>query len=113
MDDTVNGFTEREKAFEAKYLHDEEIDFRIHAKCNHLFGLWAANLLGYTHEKAHRYIEDMIIGDIQKIHSEDVLHKVLKDLKRAHVRISEHQVRKEFQKCFKKAQEIVMHDHED
>ena len=112
MDKTMNGFTQREKAFEAKYLHDEELNFRISAKRNHLFGLWAAGLLGYTGGKAEYYIEEVILTDCQKTHEDDVLHKVLKDLKAAKIQISEHRVRKELKKCWKTALKMIMNEEE-
>lgn len=110
MDNSMNGLTQREKAFEAKYLHDEELNFRINSKCNHLFGLWAAGLLGYTGGKAERYIAEVIITDCQKTHEEDVLHKVLRDLNTAKIRISEHRVRKELKKCCETARKMVMNE---
>ncbi len=39
-------FDDRENAFEAKYAHDEEMNFRATARANKLLGLWAAELLG-------------------------------------------------------------------
>ncbi len=112
MDKTINGFTEREKAFEAKYLHDEELDFQINAKRNYLFGLWAAGLLGYKDQKAERYIAEVIMVDCQKTHEDDVLHKVLRDLKAAKIPISEHRVRKKHKKCWEDAHKIIMNDKE-
>ena len=51
----MNGFNRREKGFEAKYLHDEELAFRIKITRNHLLGLWVAPFLGYFEERADRY----------------------------------------------------------
>jgi hypothetical protein len=39
-------FDNREQAFEAKYAHDEEMQFKAQARCNKLLGLWAAEKLG-------------------------------------------------------------------
>jgi hypothetical protein len=112
VDESMKGFQQREKAFEAKYLHDEELQFRINARTNHLFGQWAANLLGYKDEKAERYIVEVIMTDYQKTHQDDVLHKVLRDLKAGKVQTSEHRVRKAFKKCWEEAREMIMNDKE-
>ncbi|HUX79000.1 MAG TPA: DUF1476 domain-containing protein [Alphaproteobacteria bacterium] len=112
MNNTLDGFNQREKAFEAKFLHDEELNFRITAKRNHLFGQWASNLLGYKDEKAERYIVEVIVADCQKTHEDDVLHKVLRDLKAAKVKISEHRARKTLIKCWKEAHKIIMNEKE-
>ena len=39
-------FDRREEAFENRYIHDEELNFKAHARRNHALGLWAAALLG-------------------------------------------------------------------
>lgn len=109
MGEPTDGFGERRKAFEAKYLHDEELNFRINARRNHLFGLWAAGVLGYTDEQTKSYVEEVIVVEIQKTH-DDVLHKVLKDLEAAKVQMSEHHVRKELEKCWEAARQMIMND---
>lgn len=108
----MDAFTQREKAFEEKYLHDEELHFRIIARRNHLFGLWVAGLLGYYGEKAEHYIENVILTDVQKSHKEDVLHKVLADLKMARIEMSEHRVRKQLDDCWESAKKMIMNEEE-
>jgi hypothetical protein len=44
-------FDEREKAFERKFAHDQDLRFRATARRNKLFGLWAAEKLGLTAPK--------------------------------------------------------------
>ncbi len=39
-------FNDRESAFESKFAHDAEMQFRAEARRNKLVGLWAAGLLG-------------------------------------------------------------------
>lgn len=108
----MDALTQREKAFEEKYLHDEELFFRLIARRNHLFGLWAAGLLGYYGEKAERYVEEVILTDVQKTHHEDVLHKVLKDLKKAKINMSKHRVHKELEMAWETARKMIMHEEE-
>jgi len=110
MDDSMDGFNQRRKAFEAKYLHDEELTYRIHAKRNHLFGLWVAGLLGYRDDGAEKYAQEVILVEIQKTHEDDVIHKVLRDLKARKVKISEHRVRKKLEDCREAAYSIIMND---
>ena len=106
----MDAFTQREKAFEEKYLHDEELYFRLIARRNHLFGLWVSGLLGYYGDKAEHYVEEVILTDVQKTHQEDVLHKVLKDLKKAKIEMSEHRVRKELENCWATARKMIMNE---
>jgi len=112
MSNSVNGFSRREQAFEAKYLHDEELHFRIKVRRNHLFGLWAAHLLEYSGDKVEHYVEEIMMIETQKSHHEDVLHKVLMDFQAAKVEMSEHRARKKLAKCWEIAQKMIINDEE-
>ena len=48
-------FDDREHAFEAKFAHDTEMQFRAEARRNKLVGLWAAGLLGKSGDEAADY----------------------------------------------------------
>ena len=41
-------FNDRERAFETKFAHDEEMKFRIIARRNRLLGEWAARQMGLS-----------------------------------------------------------------
>ena len=41
----MNTFNDREAAYENKFAHDAETQFKIDARRNKLLGLWAAELL--------------------------------------------------------------------
>jgi hypothetical protein len=44
----MTDFNDRERAFEAKFVHDEEMQFRIIARRNRLLGEWAGAKMGLT-----------------------------------------------------------------
>lgn len=73
-------FDERERAFEAKFAHDEEMQFRAVARRNKLLGLWAAELLGKTGEAANAYALEVVKSDFEEAGHEDVVRKVSGDL---------------------------------
>ncbi len=73
-------FDDREHAFEAKFAHDEEMNFKAQARCNKLVGLWAAELMGKTGDDAEAYAKEVIISDFEEAGHEDVVRKVAKDL---------------------------------
>jgi hypothetical protein len=73
-------FDDRERAFEAKYARDEEMQFRIIARRNRLLGEWAARLMGLTEAEADAYAKDVIRADFEEAGDEDVIRKVLGDL---------------------------------
>lgn len=73
-------FDDREKAFERKFVHDEELRFRATARRNKLFGLWAAEKMGLSGSEADEYAKAVIKADFEEAGDEDVLRKVGGDL---------------------------------
>jgi hypothetical protein len=79
-DRQMTTFDDREKAYEAKYAHDEEMAFRANARRNKLLGLWAAELMGKTGEAASSYALEVVKADFEEAGHEDVVRKVAADL---------------------------------
>lgn len=73
-------FDERENAFESKFAHDAEMQFKADARRNKLLGLWAAELLGKTGADADAYASEVIKSDFEEAGDEDVYRKVSGDL---------------------------------
>ncbi len=90
-------FDNREKAFESKYAHDQELQFKVMARRNKLLGLWAAGEMGLTGEAATAYAIEVVKSDFQEAGDEDVYRKVKADLDAKQVSVSEHRVRKEME----------------
>ena len=77
----MSSFDEREKSFEKKFAHDEEIKFKVNAKRNKYLGQWASQILGYDQEKEKEYIQSVIKADFEEAGDEDVFRKLKADLK--------------------------------
>lgn len=71
---------DRENAFENKYAHDAEMQFKAEARRNKLLGLWAADLLGKSEDEAAAYAKEVIAADFEEAGDEDVFRKVAGDL---------------------------------
>ena len=78
-------FDDRERAFETKFAHDEEMKFRIIARRNRLLGEWAARQMGLTEAEAESYAKDVVRSDFEEAGEDDVIRKVLGDLTAAGV----------------------------
>lgn len=85
-------FDDRERAFEAKFAHDEEMRFRIIARRNRLFGQWAARQMGLNDAEAESYAKDVIRSDFEEAGDHDVVRKVLGDLTSAGLEVDEDKV---------------------
>jgi hypothetical protein len=73
-------FDDRENAFESKFAHDADMQFRAEARCNKLLGLWAAGLMGKTGGDAAAYAQTVVNSDFEEAGIEDVVRKVAGDL---------------------------------
>ena len=86
-------FEDRERAEEAKFAHDEEMLFRIHARRNRLLGAWAAEQMGLSAAEADAYAKAVVQADFEEAGDEDVVRKLLGDLVSAGVDTDEGRIR--------------------
>lgn len=99
-----DAFEERQNAFEAKYAHDEELKFKLHARTSRLFGTWVAEQLGLTGADNEAYAKTVVDADLEEAGFDDVLRKVKKDLDEKGLNISDHHLKVELQRCMDEAQ---------
>ncbi len=97
----MSSFDEREKSFEKKFAHDEEIKFKVNAKRNKYLGQWASQILGYDQEKEKEYIQSVIKADFEEAGDEDVFRKLKEDLKDHN--IPDEEIRKKMNELIEKA----------
>jgi hypothetical protein len=101
-------FDNREKAFESKYAHDQELQFKVMARRNKLLGLWVAGQIGLTGDAASQYALDVVKADFQEAGDEDVYRKVRADLDAKQVDVSEHRLRKEMDDLLTEAKRQIL-----
>ena len=63
----MSTFGEREKAFEDKYKHDQELQFKVEARRNKLIGLWAAEQMGLSGGDADAYAKEVVAADFNDL----------------------------------------------
>ena len=76
----MSNFDDRGDAFENKFAHDAEMQFKAEARRNKLVGLWAAGLLGKDGDAAAEYAKEVIKADFEEAGDEDVYRKLSGDL---------------------------------
>lgn len=86
-------FDDRESAFENKFAHDQDMQFRAEARRNKLMGLWVAEIIGLSGAEAEDYAKSVVKADFEEAGHEDVMRKVLGDLGD---RVSETEVRTKY-----------------
>ena len=97
----MNSFDEREKSFEKKFAHDQELQFKVSARRNKYIGEWTSKILGYDEEKEKEYIQSVIKADFTEAGDEDVFRKIKDDLKNHN--ISDEDIRKKMDELNEKA----------
>jgi hypothetical protein len=86
-------FHDRERAFEAKFVHDEEARFRTLARRNKLLGQWAATQIGLTGEKADAYVTEISRSVVARVVDESLVEKLRADFSANGVNQSDDQIR--------------------
>ena len=86
-------FDEREQGYEAKFAHDQDMEFKAHSRRNRLLGLWAGELMGLQKQHLEDYAKAVVKSDLDQRGEDDVLRKVFEDLKGSGVAVSERDVR--------------------
>ena len=97
----MSTFDEREKSFEKKFAHDEELQFKVSARRNKYIGQWVSQILGYNSDQEKDYIQSVIKADFAEAGDEDVFRKVKSDLKDHN--ISDEDIRKKMDELNEKA----------
>ena len=104
-------FDEREKAFETKYLHDQDLQFKVEVRRNKLLGLWVADeLLGMTGDARDAYAKEVISADFEEPGDEDVVRKVMGDLEGKVPDFSEHRLRNKMEELMTVAKRQIMEE---
>ena len=102
----MDSFKDREKNFEKKFAHDEELQFKVSARRNKYIGQWASKILGYNEDQEKEYIQSVIKADFAEAGDEDVFRKVKADL--IDHNISDEDIRKNMDELNEKAKSEFM-----
>jgi hypothetical protein len=86
-------FDDRERAAEAAFAHDHEMQFRIIARRNRLLGHWAADRMHLTPAEKDAYAKSVVQAEFEEAGDEDVIRKLLGDLTAAGVEVDEPLIR--------------------
>ena len=97
----MSSFDEREKGFEKKFAHDEELQFKVSARRNKYIGEWASKILAYNTDQEKEYIQSVIKADFAEAGDEDVFRKIKEDLKDHN--ISDEEIRNKMDELNEKA----------
>ncbi len=101
-------FDKREKVFEDKYKHDQELQFKVEVRRNKLLGLWVAELLGLSGADAEAYAKEVVKADFEEPGDADVIRKIQGDAAPKNLDLSKHRIRKKMEEMTVVAKEQIM-----
>ncbi len=89
----MTSMEEREKAFEKKFVHDQEMRFKLQARRNRLLGMWVAELMGLEGPQAEAYALELVAADLKQPGEDDLIEKINADLAKGDTSISTGEIR--------------------
>lgn len=104
----MSSFDDRKDAFENKFAHDAELQFKVEARTCKLFGLWVAEQLGLNGDEADVYAKEVVSANLSEAGFGDVKRKVHADLQAKEVEISDHLIDRQLEKYTEEAKKQVM-----
>ena len=106
----TGAFEDREKGYEAKWAHDEDLRFRTVARRNKLLGLWAAEQFGLTGAAAESYAHALLSLEVRGGRDEDIARKLHEDFASRSIAISDHAIGRKMEQLLAEAGEQVMRE---
>ncbi|MEQ8826028.1 MAG: DUF1476 domain-containing protein [Filomicrobium sp.] len=96
-------FDEREKAYEKKFAHDQDLKFKAEARRNNMLGAWAAEKMGITGDGVAEYKKEVRRADLEEAGDEDVFRKIRADFDAKGVSVSDEELRAQMIEYMEKA----------
>ena len=100
-------FDDREKAFENKYAHDQELEFKAQVRRNRLLAVWAGELMGLQGDEIENYKKEVVKADFEEAGDDDVFRKIRRDFDANNVEQSDHQIRRKMEELLAEARAQV------
>ena len=101
-------FDNREKAFEAGFAHQQEVEFKAAARRDRVVGHWAGEKLGLTGDALQNYALSIMRADLREAGDDDVLQKIVADFAEKGVDILPSEVRAQMDAAFTAAKAEMM-----
>ena len=104
----MNNFDERKKAFEAKFLQDEDLKFKLRARRNKKIAVWAAELVGKTNDE--NYIREVRESDLIRPGDDDIIDKLFNDFTSKNLNIKREEIIQKFNECENNVKKELMEE---
>ena len=96
-------FDEREKSFEKKFAHDQDLKFKAESRRNKMIAEWAAAKMGIEGAAVDDYVKAVRKADLAEKGDDDVVRKIAKDLADKGVTVADADIRNQMGEFLAKA----------
>ena len=80
---------DKKKAYENKFAHDSEMQFKARARRNKLLGLWAAGKMGLSVDEAETYAKNMVVEGLQEAGDDNLIRNLASSFSKHGLEIAE------------------------
>ena len=94
----MSGFEDREKGYERKFEHDQEVAFKVRARRNHLLGQWAAEQMGLSGAAAEAYARELADPGKHLHGDDDIVRKIAADFAAKALKLDAGRIRLEIER---------------
>lgn len=103
-------FDDREKGYESKFAHDQEIAFKAKARRDKLIARWLAPQLKLSEAEAADYGRSLASHAHEKDHEDALVRRILGDCAAKGVEMTEHRIRRHLSDLLEEARKQVMEE---
>jgi len=106
-------FDNREKSFENKFAHEEELSFKARSRRNKLLGAWAAGKLGKAGHDAEEYARNLVslgVGLAADQADKAIIAHLIQDFTAAGIAIAEKEIRAQMEELLQQARQQILGD---
>ena len=96
-------FDEREKSFEKKFAHDQDLKFKAESRRNKMIAEWAGAKLGISGAALDDYVKSVRRADLAEKGDDDVVRKIAKDFSDKGVKVADAEIRSQMSQFLAKA----------
>lgn len=96
-------FDDREKSFEKKFAHDQDLKFKAESRRNKMIAEWAGAKLGISGAALDDYVKAVRRADLAEKGDDDVVRKLMKDFSDKGVKVAEAEIRNQLGELLAKA----------
>jgi hypothetical protein len=98
-------FEEREKGFERKFEHDQELAFKVRSRRRKLLAQWAAERLGLSGAAAEAYANELAALGLHRGGDDEEIEHIARDFAAKGVAIDKTRIKLEGERCEREARQ--------